>query len=282
MHVICIWNWKGGVAKTTSVINVASVLSHAGFRVVSVDVDPQGSLTGVAGVDTSEVSAAASIYGAMLPTEVPEPVPVQEMLLPAPWGGELLPASDEAVNLESDLERSLNPHPSLRDALDQIGDAYDYAVVDCGAGTGRIAYAVLWAADGLYVPVQLQSMAASPLRKLFETIDLFDQLVLAREGRKVPFGGVFGTFADHTSHCREIVAALIETLGDDFIRTLIPRTVRLADASVAGEGLVTYDPRSKAARRYARLAVEMLERDGRSQDAARLQQTYELDERVSA
>ena len=271
MHTIAIWNWKGGVAKTTSVLNVAACLAHAGYRVVAVDADPQGSLTGVAGIDTAEVPGAASIYGAMLPGEVEQPVPVRDMLLETPWGGALLPASEEAVNLESDLDRAQDPYGSLRAALEQVGDGYDYAVVDCGAGTGALAYAVLWAADSLVVPVQLQSMAVAPLRRLFETIETFEQLVL---GREVPFRGVFGTFADATRHCAENVAGLIDWLGDGFIRTMIPRTVRVADASLTGQGLVTYDPRSRAARAYVQLTATVLERAGLAADAARVREVY--------
>jgi chromosome partitioning protein len=251
--VIACANQKGGVGKTTTVINLAAYLALAGQRVLVVDLDPQGNATSGLGFDRQ--AGASSIYPALVDPQLARSV-IQatqvEGLALIPSGLDLAGAEIELVGV-SQRERKLSA------ALAQLRDAYDFIILDCPPAVGLLTVNALTAADAVLVPIQCEYYALEGLGQLLATIDL----VRDNLNPRLRLGGVLLTMYDaRTTLSSDVAAEVRRHLNGTVYETIVPRSVRLAEAPSYGRPIVRYSPESRGAQAYAALAEEVLQRRG--------------------
>lgn len=258
-----LWNWKGGVTKTTSTLNVAShLVEDHGLRVGTVDFDPQATLTKLAGLAPAELAAEETVLGALLPEEYGE-LDVREIIRDAPWGGWVLPATPDLAGAELVLNSVPGPHSRLERALRAVRDDVDVILIDGPPRTGKLAFNLLGASDGIFVPVALSYASATSLKPLFQTVRLFSEYE-----HPVPVLGVFGTLSRNTRHCREVLEGLNEQLGDLMLDATVPNTVSVEDALPEGLAAWQLDRKSLGAKAYTRLTGDLLARTATTVTAA--------------
>ena len=253
--IITIVNQKGGVGKTTTAVNLAAALSESGKFVLLVDMDPQGNATSGLGIARNELSG--SIYEALSRAKRLHDIvqnTAHEGLRVAPATANLAGANIELV----DVERREH---QLADLLEEIKHAYDYVLVDCPPSLGLLTVNSLVAADELLIPVQAEYYALEGLGQLLETIGLI-QTHLKPELKIL--GATITMFDKRTRLSEDVMHELYKYFPDRIFRSVIPRTVRLAEAPSFGKSIFHYEPGGKGARAYERLAEEILERHGES------------------
>jgi chromosome partitioning protein len=249
--VIACANQKGGVGKTTTVINLATYLALEGRRVLVVDLDPQGNATSGLGFDRA--SAQTSIYPALVDglnaRELIQPTQVESLWL-IPSGRDLAGAEVELVDMP-ERERK------LQQALTEIRTSFDFILLDCPPAVGLLTVNALTAADGVLVPIQCEYYALEGLSQLLSTIDL----VRDNLNPRLKLAGVLLTMFDgRTTLSADVAAEVRRHLGDLVFRTVVPRSVRLAEAPSYGRPIARYSPESRGAQAYKALADEVLER----------------------
>lgn len=244
-------NRKGGVAKTTSVLNLAAEASARGKRVLCVDCDPQATLTLLAGYQPEQVAKECSVLAALLPETFEDWSP-QATALETPWGGELWPSCPDLAGAETALgAEAAGPNRRLARALSDLD--YDLVLIDCPPSVGRLAMNAMAASDGLLVPVLPNYASVGGLKRLLSTVTLLREY----EQPSLEIVGVFFTMARRTVHERETREALAAQLPGLIMATTIPMTVAVQDAQSAHEPLRAYDPDNAAASAYAQLADEL-------------------------
>jgi chromosome partitioning protein len=256
--VIACANQKGGVGKTTTVINLAAYLALAGRRVLVVDLDPQGNATSGLGFDRQ--GGAKSIYPALVDPQIVRSV-VQstqiENLSLIPSGLDLAGAEVELVSV-GQRERKLSG------ALALLRDSYDFIILDCPPAVGLLTVNALTAADAVLVPIQCEYYALEGLGQLLATIDL----VRDNLNPRLRLGGVLLTMYDaRTTLSSDVAAEVRRHLNGTVYETIVPRSVRLAEAPSYGRPIVRYSPESRGAQAYAALAEEVLQRAARGPTA---------------
>lgn len=250
-RIITIVNQKGGVGKTTTAVNLAAYLAELGKFVLLVDMDPQANATSGLGVVKAELEHG--IYEALSKQkrfhDIIHNTP-HEGLRIAPATANLAGANIELV----DVERREH---QLQDLLEEIKHAYDYVVIDCPPSLGLLTVNSLVAADELLIPVQAEYYALEGLGQLLETIGLV-QTHLKPELKIL--GAVITMFDKRTRLSSDVMNELYKYFPDRIFRSVIPRTVRLAEAPSFGKSILHYEPGGKGAKAYERLAEEILER----------------------
>ncbi len=249
--VISVVNQKGGVGKTTTAMNLAAYLSEMGHFVLLVDMDSQGNASSGLGVNRDELQHG--IYEALAKKKRLHDVvrnTAHDGLRVAPSTTNLAGANIELVDMER-REFQLN------DLLEEVKHAYDYIIIDCPPSLGLLTVNSLVAADELLIPVQAEYYALEGLGQLLQTINLIQTHIKPELNI---LGAVITMFDKRTKLSGDVMDELYKYFPDTIFRSVIPRTVRLAEAPSFGKSILHYDPKGKGARAYERLAREILEK----------------------
>ena len=256
--VITITNQKGGVGKTTTAINLGASLAAGNLRVLLVDSDPQGNSTSGLGIEKNPESL--TLYNALLGG-----LPLEQIVLPTACEGlQIVPADRNLVAANLDLVDLPEREFKLRYALNGIRDRYDYILIDCPPALDLLTLNALVAADSVLIPIQCEFFALEGISQLLDTIDKI------REGFSHPLkieGILLTMFDDRTNLTRQVADDLKDFFSDEVLSTVIPRTIRLAEAPSYGKPILQYDPRSRGAESYLSLAKEILDNERRNRQA---------------
>jgi chromosome partitioning protein len=245
-HVIAFANQKGGVAKTTTTLNLGVAFKEQGFKVLGIDLDPQGNLTMSQGWNPDEVER--SMYEVLV-----HQLPIEEIIRPAEI--DIAVSSIDLAGAELVLTSMIGRERALERALRPIKERYDYILIDTPPSLGLLTINALVACDGVIVPVQCEYLSLRGLAQLQNTMAMIRENL----NPKVDIQGILPTMFDRRLlHAREAIEILKENFGDLVYNTRIRKTVRFAEAPVKGQSVLTYDPTSEAAMLYRDLAKEVL------------------------
>ena len=247
-------NQKGGVGKTTTVVNIGSYLALAGERVLVVDLDPQGNATSGLGLDRNVIER--SVYDAVI-----DGARIGDLTVRGPIDGlDVVPSAIALAGAEVELAPIEGRERRLARLLSEIADAYDYILVDCPPSLGLLTVNALTAAESVLVPLQCEYYALEGLTQLLATLDL----VRDHLNPVLTIKGIVLTMYDaRTNLSADVAAEVRRHLGDRVFRTVIPRNVRLSEAPSHGLPISRYAPDSTGAVAYAALANELRARDRR-------------------
>ncbi|WP_323961413.1 AAA family ATPase [Arthrobacter sp. JZ12] len=253
-RVIAMVNQKGGVGKTTSTINLGAALAEAGRRVLLVDFDPQGALS--AGLGTNPHELDVTVYNVLMDRKVNIEDAIQQTGVE---NIDLLPANIDLSAAEVQLVNEVAREQVLERALRKVEDNYDVILIDCQPSLGLLTVNALTAAHGVIIPLICEFFALRAVALLVETIEK----VQDRLNPRLQVDGVLATMYDaRTLHSREVIARLVEAFGDKVFETVIKRTIKFADATVAAEPITTYAGNHSGADAYRNLARELIWRGG--------------------
>lgn len=253
--VIAMCNQKGGVGKTTSTINLGASLAEYGRRVLLVDLDPQGALS--AGLGVPHYELANTVHNLLV-----EPrVPIDDVLIQTRIEGlDLVPSNIDLSAAEIQLVNEVGREQTLGRALRPVLDRYDYVLIDCQPSLGLLTVNALACADGVVIPTECEFFSLRGLALLTDTVDK----VRDRLNPKLTISGILVTrFDTRTVNAREVMARVLERFGDLVFNTVITRTVRFPETSVAGEPITSWAPKSTGAQAYRALAREVIDRFGK-------------------
>ena len=245
-RVIAFANQKGGVAKTTTTLNLGVALKEQGFRVLGIDLDPQGNLTMSQGWNPDEIER--SMFEVLA-----HQLPIEEIIRPSEI--DIAVSSIDLAGAELVLSSMIGRERALERALRPIKERYDYILIDTPPSLGLLTINALVACDGVIVPVQCEYLSLRGLVQLQNTMEMIRENL----NPKVDIQGILATMYDRRLiHAREAVEILRENFGDLVYNTKIRKTVRFAEAPVKGQSVLSYDPTSEAAMLYRDLAKEVL------------------------
>ncbi|SDE21761.1 chromosome partitioning protein [Nocardioides lianchengensis] len=249
-RVVSMCNQKGGVGKTTTTINLGASLAELGRKVLLVDFDPQGSLSVGLGLNPHEMDL--SIYNLLMDREVG----VEDVIVPTGVAGmDLLPSNIDLSAAEVQLVHEVAREQTLQRVLAPAIAQYDVILIDCQPSLGLLTVNALTASDGVIVPLECEYFALRGVALLKTTIDK----VRERLNPRLEIDGVLGTMFDgRTLHSREVMDRLVQAWGDKVFHTVIRRTVKFSDSTVAGEPITSYASTSAGADSYRQLAKEVL------------------------
>lgn len=250
-RIISMCNQKGGVGKTTTSINLGAALARYGRKVLAIDFDPQGALSAGLGVRAHDV---ATIYDLMLGHVKDAHEAIQET---ATKNFDVIPANIDLAAAEVHLINEVAREQILARVLRQVSDEYDVIIIDCQPSLGLLAVNALTASHGVVIPLACEFFALRGVALLVETIEkIKDRLNPALE-----LDGILATMFDaRTLHAREVLERLVDTFDDKVFDTVIGRTVRIPDASVAAKPILDFSPENPVAEAYLTLAREMFHR----------------------
>lgn len=248
-QVITIANQKGGVAKTTTAINISASLAHLGKRVLLIDLDPQGNATMGSGVNKHKLTHSSC---EVLLGEVTLASAIQKL---EQAGYHLLPANGDLTAAEVGLMDAPQREQRLRQAVDSVRKDYDYVFIDCPPSLNMLTLNALVAADSVLIPLQTEYYALEGLSALVDTI----KKVKASANPKLRVSGILRTMHDPRNNlANDVSAQLIHHFGDKVFQSLIPRNIRVAEAPSHGLPVLLYDRSSRGALAYMDLAKELL------------------------
>lgn len=253
---IAVCNQKGGVGKTTTVLNLGVALAREGKRVLLIDADPQANLTMALGVDYQEQlpETTGSIMERVL---LQEPIPPDGGVLHHEEGIDLLPASPDLAAISARLVSEPNRERVLRTYLKAVRPQYDYILIDCMPSLEAITLNAVSAADQVLIPTQSQYFSGRALEQVIHTVRLVRQHI----NPKLTIGGILVTMTRHTNMDREMIAQIRGSYGSRIpvFRTEIPLSVRVAEASAAGCSLFAYRPNDRVTLAHGQLAKEVID-----------------------
>jgi ATPases involved in chromosome partitioning len=250
-RIIAMCNQKGGVGKTTTAINLASALAGYGRKVLVVDFDPQGALSAGLGVVAHDIK---TIYDLM----VEKDLKVQDVIVSSSVKNlDVIPANIDLSAAEVQLVNEVAREQILARILKPVVDNYDVVIIDCQPSLGLLTVNALTAAHGVLIPLNCEFFALRGVALLIETIDK----VRDRLNPAIKLDGILATMYDpRTLHAREVVERLYEAFGDQVFDTIVNRTVKFPDATIAALPITEFAPTSDAAEYYRTVARELVAR----------------------
>ena len=239
-------NQKGGVAKTTTTLNLAVAFKESGHNVLAVDLDPQGNLTMSQGVDPDKVDK--SMFDVLV-----QRMPISEVIQSREI--DLAVASIDLAGAEIAMSTQIGRERALQKALEEVEGDYDFVCIDTPPSLGLLTINALTAADKVIVPVQCEYLSMRGLVQLQNTL----QMIRENLNPDVKLEGILPTMLDsRTVHAKEAVEILEENFGDLVFKSRIRKTIKFAEAPVRGTSVLKYDPKGNAAQYYRDLAKEVL------------------------
>ena len=247
-QILAVVNQKGGVGKTTTAVNIATILASKGQKVLMVDMDPQGNATSSYGIDKNAQSS--TIYDVLI-----NDLPFEDIMIDVGRRNLLLcPANIQLAGAEIELVGFVSRETILKKALNLIRDRFDFVLMDCPPSLGLLTLNALTAANGVLVPIQSEYFALEGLTQLMETITLVKK---GLNPHLTVFGVVVTMFDARTQLAHQVASEVRRYFGERVFRTIIPRNVRLSEAPSFGKSIIEYDPKSKGAECYDALAKEI-------------------------
>lgn len=252
MKTICIFNQKGGVGKTTTNINLCAYLAMKGYKILTIDMDPQGNTTSGLGLDKRNLDI--SIYDVLTSDTT-----MKESILRSDLVQNLFisPSTMELAGAEVEIISKGNRPNIMKDKLKEIENEYDYVFIDCPPSLGVLTINALTCADSVLIPIQCEFYALEGVSQLINTI----QLVKKSLNKKLEIEGVVMTMFDYrTNLSNEVLKEVEKYFNDKIYKTTIPRNIRLAEAPSFGLPIMLYDEKCKGAEGYINLTKEFLKR----------------------
>ncbi len=250
-HIVSVVNQKGGVGKSTTSVNLSSFLAHFGKYVLLVDLDPQGNASSGLGHDIANLQGTYEAMAGMKSTK--------ELIIKSTQEGlHILPANQNLAGASVELVNEISRERKLYNALLAVRNDYDYIIIDNPPSLGLLTINGLVAADSVLIPVQAEYYALEGLGQLMQTIQMIKQSI---KPDLAIMGAVITMFDSRTRLSNQVLEELYKYFPERIFRSVIPRSVRLAEAPSFGKSILHYDPNSKACKAYERLAKEFLDRE---------------------
>lgn len=248
---IAIMNQKGGVGKTTTTINLSAALGEKKKKILVVDFDPQGNTTSGYGIEKGKIGS--TIYDALINDD-----PVETTIIPTETKRvDIIPATIQLTGAEIELVPMMARESRLKEVLSPIINSYDYVIIDCPPSLGLLTINALTTANKLIVPIQCEFYALEGVTKMLDTI----RLVKQRLNKNLELLGILMTMYDkRTTLSNQVIDEVRDYFGEQVFDTVIPRSVKLAEAPGFGMPVTKYAPSHRGAEAYRSLAKEVIRR----------------------
>jgi len=254
--VIVIANQKGGVGKTTTTINLGAALAELGRHTLLVDMDPQSALSGAMGLDSDQLES--TIYNVLVDSRVA----MRDIIYHARPNLDVAPSNIDLAAAEVELVSAIGREYILKEVLAPVRDTYDYVLIDAPPSLGLLTVNALTAADEVIIPLQCEYLALRGVRFLLETIDK----VKTKLNPALKIRGILATmYNTRTIHAQEVVGEIRTLFGDKVFDIIIKSSIRFAEAPLAHQPILEYDPRHDGATAYRQLAEVIVDGEKTSQ-----------------